>query len=56
MDLKLNCTMNVTKYSFGYFPMTFMRVLQISGNKTNNKGNVKMRMGKIQKATNKMMI
>ena len=56
MDPKLNCTMNAPKYYFGWFLMTFMRVLYILGNKTNNKEIVRMGMGKIQKATNKMMI
>ena len=38
MDPELNCTTNVSKYSFGCFPMDFMRALQKPGNKTNNKG------------------
>ena len=56
MDPKLNCTTNVLKYSFGCFPMTFMRVLHIPGNKTNIKGNIRTGMSKIQKATNKLAI
>ena len=56
MDPELNYTTNVSKYSFGFFPMTFMRVLHIPGNKTNRKGNVRMGMGKIQEDTNKMTI
>ena len=56
MDLKLNYITNVSKYSFGYFPMAFMRVLHIPSNKTNIKGNVRMGMGKIEKDTNKLMI
>ena len=47
---------NVSKYYFSYFPMTFMKVLHIPGNKTNNKGNVRTGMDKIQKATNKLTI
>ena len=56
MDPELNYTMNVPKYSFGFFPMTSMRVLHIPGKKTNNKVNVRTGMGKIQKDTNKLMI
>ena len=56
MDLELNCITNVSKYYFGYFPMDFMRALHIPGNKTNNKGNIRTGMGKIQKDTNKLTI
>ena len=56
MDLELNYTTNVPNYSFSYFLMTFMREFHILGNKTNINGNVRMEMGKIQKATKKMTI
>jgi len=49
MDPKLSYTTNVSKYSFGFFLMDFVRELYISGNKTNNKGNGRMGMGKIKK-------
>ena len=56
MDLELNYTMNVFKYPFDFYPVAFMRVLHILGNKTNNKGNVKTGMTNIQKDTNKLTI
>jgi hypothetical protein len=56
MDPKLKGTLNIPDYSFGCFPMAFMRELHIPRNKANNKGNVGMGMGKIQKDTNKSMV
>ena len=56
MNPELKCTSKILKYYFCYLPMDFMRVFHIPSNKTTSKGNVGMRMGKIKKDTNKMML
>ena len=53
---ELNYTSNISKDSFGSFPMTFMRALHKPSNKTNSKGKVRTGVGQVQKATNKLTI
>ena len=47
MNPKLNCTSNISKYSFCCFPVTFMRSLHITGNMTNIKGKVETGMSQV---------
>jgi hypothetical protein len=56
MYLELSCTLDILKYPFRCFLMDFMGCLYIPGNKTNNKGNIRMGMSKILEATNSLMI
>ena len=45
-----------TELLFWLLSNDFHEGVAYTGNKTNNKGNVRMGMGKIQKATNKLII
>ena len=56
MNPKMNCTSNISKYYFFYFPLTFMRCLHITGNTTNGKGKVRTRMSQVYRTTNKSTI
>jgi len=49
---KLNCTLDILKYHFSFFPMAPMGFLHIPSNKINNKINIRMSMSQMQKDTN----
>ena len=50
MNLKLSYTLNILKYHFCLFRMTFMECLHIAKNMTNNKENVMESMNQVQDA------